>query len=464
MRLTFLIYDNDSAVNDFPLGVAYLISSLRQSGFPDEDIHIYNMDVFHYSDAELLDYLKKGAFDVVCIGMIAGYWQYKQLLRMFAAIRQLPKRPITIMGGYMFTPDPAYFMGLTGADYILMGEGEQHFPTLIHRLANHQPVESVPGLAYWDGDKVRTVPRTEPIQDLDTIPFPAWERFPIENYVTKVRVPGVRATRSMPVLSSRGCMYHCTFCYRMEEGFRQRSLDNVMEELKRLITDYKLNAISFRDELLMYTPKRAIEFAERILKEGLNIKFEIDGRLQAAKPEALALLKRAGCVYINYGVESLDQNVLNRMNKKQTIAHIYSGVKATKEAGIHSGLNVLFGNPGDNRETADKIVQFLKEYNTYGELRTLKPVTPYPGSPLFYTAVEMGLIKDVADFYERKHLNSDQVACNFTGLSDQELYDVLFSANKVLIEDHFKHLSEMAIDAHRRLYFEGDVTFRGVRH
>lgn len=465
MRLAFLIYDNDSALNDFPLGIGYLISCLRRTGFPDEDIHLCNMDVYHYSDEYLLDYLKRGAFDVIGIGMLAGYWQFKQLLRMFRVIEKLPKRPIVVLGGFMFTPDPAYFMRKTGADYVMLGESEQYFPEFINRLAHHRSVTDVPGIAYWDGDRVRLNPRPAPLKDLDSLPFPAWERFPIENYVTKVRIPGVRAPRCMPVLSSRGCMYQCTFCYRMEDGgLRLRSLDNVMEELGRLITDYNINSISFRDELFMYTPQRAIEFSERIMKEGFRIKFEIDGRLAAAKPEALRVLKEAGCVYINYGVESLDQDVLNNMHKKQTIAHIMSGVKETIAAGINPGLNVIFGNIGDNRETCKKTVDFLLEYNTYGEMRTLKPVTPYPGSPLFDTAVQRGLIKDVADFYEHKHLNSDQVACNFTTLSDKELYDVLFEANSILIRDHYNHLTEAAIEAHKRLYFEGDTSFRGVRH
>ena len=90
-------------------------------------------------------------------------------------------------------------------------------------------------------------------------------------------------------------------------------------------------------------------------------------------------------------------------------------------------------------------------------------MTPYPGSPLFDYAVEKGLLKDVEDFYENKHTNSDLMSVNFTRLSDEEYYRVLFEANKTLLENYYKHQNENAIETARKLYFEHDATFRGFR-
>jgi len=463
MKIVFLVYDNDSSVNEFPLGIGYLVSALREAGFEDQDIYVYNMDVYHYSNEELSHYLKVNEFDVVCIGMIAGYWQYNQLKRMMKVLNHLKNKPTVILGGYMFTPEPEFFMRKFKADYVVLGEGEKIFTQLVKNLCNRQSTDNIHGIAFWSGGKIRINKRQRPIQDLDSIPFPAWDKFPIENYITKVRIRGDLAQRSMPVLTSRGCLYKCTFCYRMEKGYRKRSLDSVMEECRFLIKNYHVNAICFRDELLMSTPDRTVEFAERIIKEKLNIKFDIDGRLNAARPDVLNILKRAGCVYINYGVESLDQDVLDQMNKNQTLEEIYLGISATVEAGINPGLNVIYGNIGDDRNTAFKIVEFLKRYNTYGELRTLKPVTPYPGSKLYYMAIEKGLLKNCEDFYENKHLNSDRLTCNFTNMSDHEVYEVLFEANSILINDHYQHVTKSQIEAHRKLYFDGDISFRGVR-
>jgi len=152
------------------------------------------------------------------------------------------------------------------------------------------------------------------------------------------------------------------------------------------------------------------------------------------------------------------------MKKYQTIEEIYKGIETTIKEGINPGLNVLFGNIGDTRDSVLKIVDFLKKYNLYGELRTLKPVTPYPGSELYYHAIKQGLIRDCEDFYEIKHMNSDLFACNFTELDDEQLCDILYTCNKKLIEDHFKNIIEKNITAHKKLYFEKDYGFRGVRH
>lgn len=466
MRISFLIHDHEKSLNDFPLGIAYLISVLRQNGWNDKDIDVYNMDVFHYSDEQLLEYLGSNRFDVVCIGMMAGYWQFKQLTRMIGVIDRLKIRPTVMLGGFMFSPEPEYFMRKFGADYVVMGEGEAILPRLLDTIASGAKPKDVDGVAWWNGDEVVVNPRAKAVKDLDTIPLPAWDRFPIEAYITKGRLPGIRAPRCMPILSSRGCPYTCTFCYRLEKGYRMRSMDNVVEEIKRLKKDYNINSISFRDELLMVSEKRTVEFAERILSENLNIKFDIDGRLRVAKqaPHVLTLLAKAGCVYINYGVESLDQTVLDNMNKFQTIDEIIEGVKATREAGIHSGLNVIFGNVGDNRETAMKTVAFLREYDTYGEMRTLKPVSPYPGAPLYHTAIQKGLIKDCADFYENKHLNSDMITANFTDMTDEEFYSVLNDCNAMLVGDYFEHKKAAALKAHEDVYLRGDTSFRGVRH
>jgi hypothetical protein len=126
-------------------------------------------------------------------------------------------------------------------------------------------------------------------------------------------------------------------------------------------------------------------------------------------------------------------------------------------------LNLLFGNVGDNQETLSKATEFLLKYDDGMQLRTIKPVTPYPGSPLYYTAIKNGFIKDCEDFYENKHHNSDLLTTNFTELSDDEFHQCLFDANKKLLTNYYsKQLSSM-VEQTRKLYLEKDSSFRGFR-
>ena len=120
-----------------------------------------------------------------------------------------------------------------------------------------------------------------------------------------------------------------------------------------------------------------------------------------------------------------------------------------------------------NKQTIKKAVDFLIKYDDFAQKRTIRPVTPYPGSPLYYDAIKMGLLdKDnpAEDFYERKHLNSDLICCNFTELSDEEYYECLRWANTTLMTNYFNRQKTSTLTQIDHLYREKDVTFRGFRH
>ena len=178
-------------------------------------------------------------------------------------------------------------------------------------------------------------------------------------------------------------------------------------------------------------------------------------------------MKDAGCIFINYGIESMDQTVLNNMKKGLRPEMIVRGIEDTLKVGISPGLNFIFGNKGDNKETIKKAVDFLIKYDDFAQKRTIRPVTPYPGSPLYFDAIEMGLLdKDnpAEDFYERKHLNSDLICCNFTELTDDEFYECLRWANNTLMKNYFNKQRDSTLAQIDYLYKEKDVTFRGFRH
>jgi len=174
-------------------------------------------------------------------------------------------------------------------------------------------------------------------------------------------------------------------------------------------------------------------------------------------------MKKAGCVFINYGIEAYDDGVLKKMNKALTIRQIDQGIEKTLLAGISPGLNMLFGHIGDNKESLNAAVTFLMRHDDGAQMRTIRPVTPYPGSPLYDNAIEKGLIKDIQDFYENKHLNSDLFAANFTNLPEDELYSQLSDANIRLIDNYFENKKRSMASQTKELYETRDASFRGFR-
>ncbi len=213
----------------------------------------------------------------------------------------------------------------------------------------------------------------------------------------------------------------------------------------------------------MSSVERTESLCRDFIKEKLNIKWCCNGRLNYAKSDVLALMKEAGCVFINYGIEAFDDRILRNMNKALTTKQIVKGVEATLKTGIGPGLNIIFGNIGENKETLKKGTQFLLKYDDFSQMRTIRPVTPYPGSPLYYYAIEKGLLKDVEDFYENKHVNSDLLSVNFTDMSNEEFHRCLMEANVTLLKNYYKNKLDQMIDVTKNLYLNGDATFRGYR-
>ena len=461
MRVLLITKDTEQYTDWFPQGIAYIAAVLLEKGY---HVEIYHQNVNHYPCEHLTDYLDKNHFDVVGVGAVGGYYQYRKLLKISDAINKSKQRPFYIIGGSCPSPEPEYFLKKTQADVVVIGEGEITVIELMDVIASHKSLSHVKGIAYWEGENIVVNDERPLIQDIDTIPFPAYRLFPI-NYYRLIRpMPGTSKTDFvLPLLSGRGCTFKCTFCYRMDEGFRQRSNENIIEEINLLKKDYGITYVCLSDELLMSSKERTIRLCEAFLKANLKIRWNCNGRLNYAKPDVLKLMKQAGCVFINYGIEAMDDLVLQNMKKGLTTKQIIEGVENTIAVGISPGLNIIFGNIGDNKETLNKGVEFLLNYGDGAQLRTIKPVTPYPGSPLYYAAIDKGLIKDCEDFYENKHLNSDMLTVNYTELNDDEFHRCLFDANKKLLTNYYNRQLSTSVEQARKLYIDKDSSFRGFR-
>ncbi|MFA4884204.1 MAG: radical SAM protein [Candidatus Margulisiibacteriota bacterium] len=460
MRVLLVVYDNDSYIHWFPQGLGYIAAVLLKAG---HEVEIYSQDQHHYPESHLQAHLDKNRYDFIGVSVVGGYYQYRKLLKISEAINRAKNRPFYIIGGHGPSPEPEYFLKKTGADAVVIGEGERTIIELLEAVAQRLPLKEVKGIASREGDKVVVNERRPLIEDIDSIPFPAYELFPIE-YYRLLRMPhATNADFVMPILSGRGCTFECNFCYRMDKGFRPRRSDSIIEEIELLKRKFGITYIAFGDELLMSSVARTEELCRAFIKAQLNIKWDCNGRLNYAKPDLLKLMKEAGCVFINYGIESMDEKALRAMNKALTVKQIITGIENTLAAGISPGYNIIFGNIGENAESLRLGMEFLLKYDDHSQLRTIRPVTPYPGSPLYYYAIEKGLLKDCADFYENKHTNSDLLSVNFTEMTEDEVLRALHDANIQLIENYYSHQRIKARETAKKLYLEKDQSFRGFR-
>jgi radical SAM superfamily enzyme YgiQ (UPF0313 family) len=460
-KVLFVVYDNDSFINWFPQGISYLISYVS-SKLRGVRFDIFPMDVRHDSSDKLKSFLDKNYYDVVAISVIAGYYQYKKLLELSLAIKGSKNSPgLYVLGGHGPSPEPEFFLEKTGADVIVQGEGEETFVELLDCFGS-PGMFSIPGTVWNSGGNIIKNPRRELIKDIDSIPFPAWDRFNME-YYRLLRMPlAENSDFCFPILSGRGCKYKCNFCFRLDKGFRPRSSEAIVDEIRYLKEHYGINYFVFSDELLMSSRERTIELCESFLQSGIKFKWWCNGRLNYASTDVLEIMKRAGCVFINYGIESYDNEMLKVMKKGLNTDQIQRGVENTIAEGISPGLNIIFGNVGETKEILWKGVAFLRKYADHSQLRTIRPVTPYPGCPLYYQAIEKGLLTGPEDFYT-KHINSDLLSVNFTDMTDEEVHSEICKANKVLVEDHAENKLDVLLKQMDLIYSKKDPSFRGYR-
>ena len=312
LRVLFVVYDNGSYDHVFPMGYGAVGGVLKRDG---HDFTVWNQDMHHWPDDYLKTYLDENKFDVVVLSLIAGYYQYQKMKNLSKAINNSKNRPYYIMGGYGPTHEPEFFLKKSGCDVVCMGEGEVTISKLMDAIENKTSLKNVPGIAWLEDGKLQQTPRATLVHDLDSLPPVPYELFPM-HYYRMLRMPKVKATDFVfPLMSARGCSFKCTFCYRMDPGYRMRSPEALLDEIEMLNKDYGITYIAFQDDLLMSSVEHTEEVCVEFLKRDLPVKWTCNGRLNYCSEELLQLMKDAGCSFINYGIESMDQKVLNNMKK-----------------------------------------------------------------------------------------------------------------------------------------------------
>ena len=469
MKVLLIPYDNGTYMTFFPQGLAYITAVLEGEGY---EVDIWQQDIHHYPAEELTSFIDEGGYGAVGIGLIGGYWQYKMHKQLSAAIDKCKTRDklTYIIAGYGPSPEPEFFLRKMKADVCVLGEGELTAVELFDAIANNKTFEGIKGTAYLDGEEYKRNPPRGQIKDVDSIPMPAFDKFPVEVYRLRPSSCAGPTDFVMPVLSGRGCTFKCNFCYRMDTGWRPRGSESIIEEVNYLRTNFGITYIIFNDDLLMTSKPRVIQLMEDFINsnkgKGIQVKWSCNARLNYATPEVLSLMAKAGCVFNNYGIESFNNDIMKVMKKGLNTKMVIDGVRNTYEAGIKPGLNMIWGNIGENVEHLKNSVDFLLEWDDGTQKRTIRPVTPYPGSPLYHHAIRQGLLDSknpCEDFYEHKHINSDLMAVNLTDLSDNEFYDALCDANKKLLNAYHLRSLEREIKTTENLYGNLDASFRGYR-
>ena len=241
------------------------------------------------------------------------------------------------------------------------------------------------GIVYKDNDKIRLTHPRPPINDLDTLPFPARHLLPFKNYVDS----GYAGS----LITSRGCVFSCNYCSSsliMGKKFRTRSPENVVDEIEELHYKYKIRDMAFIDDIFMLNKQRAIAIANKIKKRGFDINFVTSSRVDTVNRELLESLKNSGMSTLYCGVESGSQRVLDLMGKGITLKQIENAVKTVKNVDLAVITSFIIGYPGETEKEIDQTINFsIKLEPDYTQYSIL---TPFPGTSIYYELKQNDLL------------------------------------------------------------------------
>ncbi len=409
--------------NNIPTGLAILAALARERG---HEVRVLDLNALRPSDAEVEALVADdpASYDVIGLsGLITTLAWQDRLARMLRA--RHPKALLVSGGGLATDIGPDLLEWIPVLDGIVRGEGENALDPLFELAWCHERGHAIPGLT-WRGAKF--VFQADAPQDLDVLPFPAWEELPIEIYLANPIWGGnsnnssslaVNARRSMNVLSSRGCPWTCKFCVSaMGFGrYRFRSAASVVAEIETLRARYDVDFIGFVDDNFMVHRPRLREVCAELRRIGLP--WGCHGRLDQARAEVLALMADSGCVYIGYGGESASQSILDAMEKRITVEEMRDAVRATKAVGITPNLTWISGYPGETREDLRATARFILD-EELGNKRMFV-ATPYPGTPLFSEALPRirHHFPSVRDYVAGLG-DADRLLVNLSAMNDRE--------------------------------------------
>ncbi len=345
-----------------PMGLLYIAAVLEEEGWEVQYVDLAFTDEIPEADL---------------YGITATSADYPDAVEVAKSLKD--RDGLTILGGRHVTGVGGQVDGVF--DAWVSGEGERGI---------RQIVEDFPSLAKGY--------LCSPIEDLDTIPFPARHLLPVQGKNVFAYKKRYWEGETTCLLTMRGCPFKCAFCTAGGERVRYRSVDNVMAEIEHVIENYGIREFRLSDDTFTLNRERLLELLPR-MKE-CDIYWRASVRARPLDPELLELMADSGCVELSYGIESGDQRVLDRVNKGVTLEHSETAMRWSKEAGITVRALMIAGLPGEGPNSAYKTIEFMEKTRQYWDIAALTNFVPLPGSPIWDRPQDFGVtkIKEIDDF------------------------------------------------------------------
>jgi len=278
------------------------------------------------------------------------------------------------------------------ADLVLSSDDELLVPLIAEHLLRGNAAAAREGCQFLENGTLQKQASAQKMKNLDFIDFPAYHLLDFDRYKSDFFFG--RKVRYMTVYTSKGCAYDCCYCpypFGFGERFLYRSPDRVVADIERLVKEHGVEQICFRDQVFTVNKKHTTAICEQLIEKNLGIEWVCETRYDVVNLDLLALMHRAGCREVHYGLESADPEIFATVGKPGgpvSLERFEQAIAMTKRSGLRCHLHLILGLPGESWDSVRRTIAFLKRTRPHSVQTAI--LSPYPGTPLHAQLVAQG--------------------------------------------------------------------------
>jgi magnesium-protoporphyrin IX monomethyl ester (oxidative) cyclase len=378
-----------------PLGLLSIGAILEQN---DHNVEIIDF----YTNNAPISHLKNSVISSDVVGISVYSEEYKSAIEICTKIKGIDKNiPLIIGGPHCIFSKNGSLNSFPQADISVVGEGEYVTLEIAKYLEGNQKLSEIPGIFFRDKNIIKSGKPIKVIKNLDDLPFPA--RHLVDKYTYGIYSFGYKMRQKVTsIITSRGCPFNCKFCARYgnsikDWGFRTRSANNVFREIQEISEKYK--SLWIVDDNFLADKKRAMRICNMLIDSGINIDLYIEGaRVDSADEELYKKLKKAGTKLLGYGIESMNQDILDFYNKKISIQQIKNSLHLANKMDFLTYGSFILGAPIETKEHIENTINLACKLPL--DFANFEPLFYRKGSQLYNEAVkDKKITSDVEYFF-----------------------------------------------------------------
>jgi anaerobic magnesium-protoporphyrin IX monomethyl ester cyclase len=430
-----------------PLGLMYIAANLRNS-LRDVSVDIVDLKSSSTSDLivmEIMNHIRKVQPNMVGLSCLSTDTQ--DVKDLAARIKQYDRKIMTVVGGIHPTLFPDDLLRKSeNIDFIVAGEGEAALVELVSGVREHGELKEIAGIGGRQHGDVFFNTARKPLSNLDALPMPAFDLVDMAYYTQ----PSEWVIRGVPVsgfyiFTGRGCPYTCRFCVNKNLSYRKvrlRSAASVVDEIEHLVNTYNIDGFFIYDDAFGLHKRRTMEICDELMARKMNLVWGCQARVNLISEDMIRKMKAAGCIQLEFGVESGSQRVLERLRKRITTEEVRHVFAMCDRYGIRTLANYLINVPGETM--ADVEATFDLATDIRANINLFNITTLFPGSDLYYEFQQ-----EIPEEDLKKFASQDDI--------DEFLYII---ENKYKLSDHNVPIPELLKMISNRFPVRGNLALK----